>query len=132
MKDLKNREAYSSIFAFSKNGTMFSYVPQNKKKNVLLISSMHTDGAIDEESRENSKPGVITYYNHHKIGVDMVDKMSGAYNVHRGTRRWPMVVFYAILNVAGINIIIVFSQTILQDCKNCIKCIKIKLPWQLC
>lgn len=105
MKDLKNREAYSSIFAFSKNGTMVSYIPQNKKKkkNVLLISSMHTDGAIDEESGEKRKPEVITYYNHHKIGVDMVDKMSGAYNVQRGTRRWPMVVFYAILNVAGIN-----------------------------
>jgi len=80
-------------------------VSQNKKnkKNVLLISSMHTDGAIDEESGEKRKPKIIIYYNQHKIDVDMVDKISAACSVQRGTRRWPMVVFSTILNVAGVN-----------------------------
>lgn len=110
MKELKTREAFSSVFAFRKEATMVSYVPQNKnnKKNVLLISSMHSDGSIDEDTENRKKPEIITYYNHHKIGVDMVDKMSSAYNVQRGTRRWPMVVFSTILNVAGINSQIIY------------------------
>ena len=35
--------------------------------------------------------------------VDTVDQMIGAYNVARNTKRWPMVMFYTILNIAGIN-----------------------------
>ncbi|XP_033225503.1 uncharacterized protein LOC117178258 [Belonocnema kinseyi] len=64
---------------------------------------MHTDGSIYEKSGAKKKPEIVTYYNQHKIGVDMVDKMCSAYNVQRGTRRWPMVIFSTILNVAGIN-----------------------------
>ena len=35
--------------------------------------------------------------------VDTVDQMIGAYNVARNTKRWPMVMFYTVLNIAGIN-----------------------------
>lgn len=105
MKEVKNRENFSSIFAFRKEGTLVSYVPQNKqkKKNVLLISSLHMDDSIDEATGDKKKPEMITYYNEHKIGVDIVDKMCSTYNVSRGTRRWPMVVFFSVLNIAGIN-----------------------------
>lgn len=62
LKQIKNRQPFSSIFAFSEDGTMVSYVPQNKKnkKNVLLVSSMHMDAEIDEESGEKKKNG--NYY----------------------------------------------------------------------
>lgn len=36
--------------------------------------------------------------------------MCETYNVARGTNRWPMVVFYSLMNVAGINTYIIFSQ----------------------
>ena len=36
-------------------------------------------------------------------GADIVDQMIGAHNVARDTRRWPMVMFYTVLNIAGIN-----------------------------
>lgn len=61
---------------------------------MLLISSVHTDEAIDEESGEKRKPEVIKYFNHHKICVDVMDKMPGTYNVQRGTISWPMIEFY--------------------------------------
>lgn len=54
------------------------------------------------------KTEIITYYNKHKIGVDMVDKMCSGYNVQRGTRRWPMVIFFTMLNVSGINSQIIY------------------------
>lgn len=46
---------------------------------------------------------MITYYNKTKSGVDVVDKLCAAYNVTRNVRRWPIVIFFATLNVAGIN-----------------------------
>ena len=109
LKEIKYRDNFSSVFAFSKVGTIVSYVPKNKKKkNVILISSMHDDGGIDECTGDKKKPEIISYYNQHKIGVDMVDKMCSAYDVQRGTRRWSMVVFFSMLNIAGINSQIIY------------------------
>lgn len=110
LKDIKNREINSSVFGFRKEGTLVSYVPQNKsnKKNVLVISSMHHDDTIDEETGTKKKPEIITYYNKTKVGVDMVDKMCSLYNVSRNTRRWSMAVFFSMLNVAAINAQIIY------------------------
>lgn len=110
LKDIKDREIFSSVFAYTKEGTLVSYVPQNKsnKKNVLVISSMHHDGIIDNESGTKKKPEIITYYNKTKVGVDIVDKMCSTYNVARNTRRWSMVVFFSMLNIAGINAQVIY------------------------
>lgn len=68
---------------------------------------MHYDAAID---RETGKPEIIIDYNQTKGGVDVVDKMCEAYNCARATRRWPMVIFYSAMNVAGINSYIVYNS----------------------
>lgn len=100
-----NRPIPSNIFAFRENCTLVSYVPK-PKKNVLLISSMHDVGEVDENS---GKPLMILDYNHTKIGVDMVDQLSANYNVARNTRRWPQVIFYALLNTSGINAFVIYN-----------------------
>ena len=41
---------------------------------------------------------------------DTVDQMCSTYNVARKTNRWPMVVFYSMLNVADINAQIIFQS----------------------
>lgn len=68
---------------------------------------MHYD-AIDENSREAQKPDIITFYNMTKGAVDVVDKMGAAYST---ARRWPMVVFFALLNVASSNSRILLLST---------------------
>jgi hypothetical protein len=95
----KSRAVKSSLFGFHKDCTVVSFVPQ-KGKNVLVISSMHTDNEVDASTR---KPQMILSYNATKSGVDVVDKLCATYNVARNVRRWPMVIFFALLNVAGIN-----------------------------
>ena len=55
---------------------------------------------MDHDTR---KPQVILDYNETKGGVDTVDKMCAAYSVSRITKRWPCVVFYTLMNIAGIN-----------------------------
>ncbi|CAH2099388.1 unnamed protein product [Euphydryas editha] len=96
----KGREIHSSLFGFQKNCTVVSYVPK-KNKVVLLASTMHHDGKKSTE--ETKKPEIIMDYNITKCGVDVVDEMCATYSVSRATKRWPLVLFYGLLNVSGIN-----------------------------
>lgn len=99
------RPEKSSMFAFHDDCTLVSYIPR-KNKNVLLVSSMHHDDQIDETT---NKPEMIMTYNATKSGVDTVDKLCSDYNCARNTRRWTMVIFYAMLNVAGINSFVIHN-----------------------
>lgn len=57
---------------------------------------------------------MILYYNHTKGGVDTNDQMCAKYNVGRRTKRWPMVIFYHLLNVAGINALVIYKANVEQ------------------
>lgn len=73
-----------------------------------MVSSLHNDNAIDPGTEDKKKPEIITFYNQTKGGVDTTDKLCASYNVARNVRRWPMVVFFAILNMCGINAQVIF------------------------
>lgn len=100
------RPEKSIMFAFRDKCTLVSYTPK-RNRNVLLLSTMHYDDGVD---RKTGKPDIIMDYNKTKGGVDVVDKMCEAYNCARATRRWPMVIFYSALNVAGINSYIIYNS----------------------
>ncbi|KAG8228271.1 hypothetical protein J437_LFUL006238 [Ladona fulva] len=68
-----------------------------------MISTMHHDTSIDSSTQRQKKPDIVTFYNSTKGGVDTVDKMCGSYNTARNTRRWPLAIFYHLLNTIGIN-----------------------------
>lgn len=102
----RGRAQYSSLFGFSEGKVLASYVPR-KNKCVILVSSTHDTNAIDESTGEQAKPEVITYYNAHKSGVDTADQMCATYNVQRNSQRWPMIIFYAMLNLGGINSLVI-------------------------
>ena len=104
----KGKKELSSLFGFQKDIMLVSYVPK-PKKTVMLASTLHVDKRIDPDSGEQQKPSVITFYNEAKGGVDTADQMCATYNVALNIKRWPMVVFFAMLNVACIN-----SQAIYQ------------------
>lgn len=103
----KNKEEHTSAFAF-REGTLVSYIPK-KGKVVLVLSTMHHSNAIDKESGDAKKPEIVTFYNETKGGVDTVDQMCESYSVSRKSNRWPLTIFYFMLNVSGIN-----SQIIAQ------------------
>ena len=70
---------------------------------VLLLFSVHNDDTIDECTGDAKKHDMITFYNKSNGGVDVVDKLYASNTCARNTRRWPMVIFDSILNVAWIN-----------------------------
>ncbi|XP_072395115.1 uncharacterized protein [Diabrotica undecimpunctata] len=69
---------------------------------------MHEDGYIDPVS---SKPEIILQYNATKGGVDTVDKMCSTYLVSRRIRRWPLSIFFQLMNIAGINGQLLYNAT---------------------
>ncbi|KAJ8885235.1 hypothetical protein PR048_011431 [Dryococelus australis] len=98
----KQRTDCSSMFGFQEDCSLMYYAP-TKNKNVLLISTMHHDTAIDNRTGNLNKPEIVTFYNSTKGGVAVVDKLCVTYNTSRNSRRWPITIFYSLLNIAGIN-----------------------------
>lgn len=106
---LKEREPKSSIFGFNDNVTIVSYAPK-VNRSVVLISSMHHDNTIDHSSGNELKPEIVTYYNSTKSGVDVIDEKCATYSTSRRCRRWPLVLFYRLLDIAGINGQVIFTS----------------------
>ena len=102
----KQKPISSSMFGFQKHATLVSFTPK-KNKSVVLLSTMHLDAAVDAETK---KPQIIQFYNSTKGGVDRVDQLCGNYSVSRRTRRWPLCVFFHLVNIAGVNGQILFNQ----------------------
>ena len=101
----KSRPIPSSIFAFRKDMTLVSYC-QKKNKAVILLSTMHADDIVD---RSSNKPDIVLFYNSTKGGIDTVDEMCGNYSVQKRTRRWPLVLFFQMINIEGINSNIIYK-----------------------
>lgn len=106
---MKERKINSSIFGFTKDMTLVSYKPKPNKI-VLLLSTMHHKDEIDpSETNKSWKPSIITFYNHTKGGVDVVDELKSNYSVSRTSHRWPLTLFFSLLNIGGINSQIIYE-----------------------
>jgi hypothetical protein len=46
---------------------------------------------------------MIHDYNQTKFGVDTVDQCISMYTIRRVTKRWPMIVFFNLIDIASIN-----------------------------
>lgn len=107
--DPKGRTPCSSLFAYQKDCTLLSYVPRRNKV-VLLVSTFHHTDEIDPDSGDKSKPYLLTCYNKNKGGVDTVDQMKSAYTVARRSNRWPLTIFFSLMNISGINSFIILRS----------------------
>ncbi|XP_068201560.1 piggyBac transposable element-derived protein 4-like [Palaemon carinicauda] len=109
MKETRTRMVGSSAFSSVNDMTLVSYckdTSRTKKKLVYLLSSMHTQPTI----MPNGKPEIICFYNETKGGVDAFDQMCAIYSVSRKTSRWPMSIFYGMINSCVINSWIIYKE----------------------
>ncbi|XP_015122054.1 piggyBac transposable element-derived protein 4-like [Diachasma alloeum] len=84
-------------FCHTKQITLLSYTP--KKNKIVLVAStyLHTREITD------GKPNIILHYNDTKGGTDTFDQLCHAYTVSRRTNRWPMRIFFGMLDQAAVN-----------------------------
>ena len=68
---------------------------------------MHHDDNFDVET---SKPEIVMSYNAAKGKVDSMDQMSHAVITKRKTNRWPMLLFYNVLDLASIAALVVWRK----------------------
>ncbi|KAH9641235.1 hypothetical protein HF086_003222 [Spodoptera exigua] len=101
-REARRDPLYSSKFGFHPPCTLVSYKAKPNKI-VILMSIMHNDAAIDADTRDKRKPEIISYYNRTKNGVDLVDKICSLYDVSRNSKRWPVTVFYNLINLSALN-----------------------------
>lgn len=107
-KDLPLME---SKFLFREGISLVSF--QGKRnKNTILLSTMHSDTAVDEES---GKPEIVLTYNKTKGGVDSLDQMAHSFSVKRKTKRWPLVIVFNMIDLAGVAARVVWSQAFPTD-----------------
>ncbi|CAK1579673.1 unnamed protein product [Parnassius mnemosyne] len=78
---------------------LLSYVPK-KHKTVIMLSSMHHTESMDSVK---GIPEIISFYNSCKGGVDSLDEKCAKYCCARRSRRWPLIIFYRILDIAAVN-----------------------------
>ncbi|GFS04827.1 PiggyBac transposable element-derived protein 4 [Elysia marginata] len=96
-----------SKFAFRENATLVSY-QSNNKKNVIPLSNQHTISAIVDGPK--TKPEIIEFYNKTKSGVDLFHLKCHALTTKGKTRRWPMVYFYNVLDIACMTVHVLYHK----------------------
>jgi len=47
--------------------------------------------------------------------IDMLDQMCARYTVQRATRRWTMAMFYAVINIAAVNALVIYANNMNKD-----------------
>ncbi|PSN57460.1 hypothetical protein C0J52_08041 [Blattella germanica] len=105
MTMVSGRKLETSLFIFDDKKTMTSFYPK-KNKMVLLLSTMHQGKYVIPETK---KPEIIEFYNKTKGGVDTMDQLCNTYSCSRKTRRWPLCVFYGLMNIAGVNAAVIYN-----------------------
>ena len=111
MKTVKTRSVFSTKEVWdSENRIMLlSYVPK-QGKNGLLMSSAHYSAGV-QTSREDKKPAAIHDYNQGKGGVDVLDSCIEDFTTKRKTNRYPMVIFFNMLDVSVYNAFLLCKES---------------------
>ena len=102
MRSYLGRELYSSTFLYTPEESiqMTSYKAKRNKV-VILLSSKHSASTVQQH--EPFKLTTVLDYNDSKGGVDVMDKLVGAYSVKYKSRRWHVAVFCNILDISCVN-----------------------------
>ena len=101
----RDRPAGHTMFLFSGDITLISYTPR-RLRSVTILSTLHHQA----ECEDDGKPSVIAFYNKTKGGVDTNDKLAHTYTVRRKCRRWPVVMFHHVIDLAAINGMVVWIK----------------------
>ena len=95
---------FSSDLYKSENCTLTVYRSKPKVK-VPLLSTKHTGVRIEDNYKR--VPETIAFYNKTKYDVD---QMARKYSVKAGSFRWPLQVFFNIMDLAAINAWILYKE----------------------
>jgi hypothetical protein len=100
----------SHVMFEEESGALLTSYQCKKNKKVNLLSTLHNSLQVDETDNPKLKPNTVLFYNKTKCGVDVADQMARLYSVKCGSRRWPLHVFFNIIDFAIINAWIIYKK----------------------
>ncbi|CAF0959492.1 unnamed protein product, partial [Didymodactylos carnosus] len=80
---------------------------RKNKPEIPVEFQSNTSRKVDEVT---GKPNIVLDYNKTKGAVNTVDQMCRKYTVKRGTKRWPLCIFYGMIDIAAINALIIWKE----------------------
>nr|CAI5846771.1 unnamed protein product [Callosobruchus analis] len=101
---LKLKISTPNRFAFTQDVVLVSHTPRKNK--VMLLSTMQTNDEVDQSS---GKSEVNLFYNATKGGVDVFDQICHSKSTARRTNRWPLRVFYGMLDAGAVNAYVIYE-----------------------
>ena len=69
----------------------------------------------DKVCDNTKKPEIVLKYNQTKGRVDAMDEMAKVFTTKRKTKRWPLVIFFNVLDLATIASRVIFKQRYPKD-----------------
>ena len=69
---------------------------------------MHLSKREEVHVGSETKPEVILYDNSAKGALDTMDQLVRSYSTKRMTRRWPMAIFYNMVDGGALNALVVY------------------------
>jgi hypothetical protein len=93
-------------------------------KAVTLLSTYAGTEPISEVTRWNSKqlvhekvacPNIITVYNKHMGGVDLMDSLIGLYRIKLRSKKWYHRLFFHVIDMTLINAWLLYRRTVAAD-----------------
>ncbi|XP_052863613.1 piggyBac transposable element-derived protein 3-like [Anopheles cruzii] len=109
-KVAKRHEDSSTLVAYHESVKLISHV--SKRRGLCILMSSHDTGEDDEqtdkveEETDSSvapEPKLVTQYNQYKNVVKTIQQMCSMYDTSRSTRRWPLMIFFNLMNLSSIN-----------------------------
>ena len=94
---------------FKNEGLTLTVYQGKPSKNFLILSSVDKTVSISHTPKKLLESFMC--YNHTKSGSDNIDRMARLYNTKVASRRWPLQVFYYVLDFAAINAKSVYNET---------------------
>nr|XP_054604599.1 piggyBac transposable element-derived protein 1-like [Nothobranchius furzeri] len=98
-KQLDCKKFTTQVFSTT-DTTLTVYAPK-RRKTICILSTMHS--TVEIRDNHKMKPNTVTDYNTMKCGVDVMDQKVRQYTVRAATRRWPVAVFFNMIDMAAMN-----------------------------
>ena len=106
---MKDKPLHSSEVYLSPSNAMLTICKAKKAKLVCLLSSMHKTVSVHQAHRKKL-PQSSKYYNFSKVGADVLGQIARFHSCKSGTRRWPVAVFYNIIDCACIHAYVIYCE----------------------
>ena len=115
VKELMSKDVPVKTSKFYRKGECLLTVFKAKRNSVvLLLSTQHRCTSICES---NQLPVTVHDYNQNKYGVDIA-QMLRLYSSKAATRRWPLAVFFNLLDIIVLNASVITRELQLPGSKN--------------